>query len=78
MTAREYKDVRRPVITIALANRANAELFKRMVGNDVHLQDALLDQSDGATMEVDLIVADTASLQRYRERILHLRQRAYL
>ncbi|NVF16444.1 putative bifunctional diguanylate cyclase/phosphodiesterase [Vreelandella maris] len=27
-------------------------------------------------MEVDLIVADTASLQRYRERILHLRQRA--
>lgn len=76
MTAREYKDVRRPVITIALANRANAELFKRMVGNDVHLQDALLDQSDGATMEVDLIVADTASLQRYRERILHLRQRA--
>lgn len=63
-------------MTIALANRANAELFKRMVGDDVHLQDALFDQSDRATSEVDLIVADTASLQRDREHILHLRRQA--
>lgn len=63
-------------MTIALANRANAELFKRMVGHDLHLQDALVDESDGATREVDLIVADTASLQHFRERILHLRRRA--
>ncbi|WP_336275280.1 putative bifunctional diguanylate cyclase/phosphodiesterase [Vreelandella indica] len=63
-------------MTIALANRANAELFKRMVGDDVHLQDTLLDQSDRTTREVDLIVADTASLQHYRERILHLRRQA--
>ena len=76
MTAREYQDVRRPVLAIALANKANAELFKRMVGDDVHLQNTLLAQSDRATREVDLIVADTASLQHYRERILHLRQQA--
>ena len=63
-------------MAIALANKANAELFKRMVGDDVHLQNTLLAQSDRATREVDLIVADTASLQHYRERILHLRQQA--
>ncbi|CAO1663134.1 EAL domain-containing protein [Halomonas sp. NYA30] len=63
-------------MAIALANKANAELFKRMVGDDVHLQNTLLAQSDRTTREVDLIVADTASLQHYRERILHLRQQA--
>ncbi|CAO1661387.1 hypothetical protein NYA30BAC_01248 [Halomonas sp. NYA30] len=47
-----------------------------MVGHNVHVLDTLVDESDGATREVDLIVADTASLQYYRERILHLRQGA--
>lgn len=63
-------------MTIALANRANAELFKQLLGDNLYLQDAFVDESDGAASEVDLIIADTASLQHYRERILHLRQRA--
>lgn len=76
MTIREYKVQTRPVMTIALANRANAELFKRLLGDNIYLQDAFVDESDGTASEVDLIIADTASLQHYRERILHLRQRA--
>ncbi|HSP56898.1 MAG TPA: EAL domain-containing protein [Halomonas sp.] len=63
-------------MTLALANKANAELFKRMLGHDFHVQNALVDESDGTASNVDLIVADTASLQHYRERILHLRRRA--
>lgn len=76
MTVRERQVQRLPAMTIALANTANAELLKRMLGHDFLLNNALADACDEAALNVDLIVADTASLQRYRERILHLRRRA--
>ncbi|WP_139172887.1 EAL domain-containing response regulator [Vreelandella arcis] len=63
-------------MSIALANRANANLLKRMLGHDFHVQDALADESEEAALGVDLIVADTASLQHYHKKILHLRNRA--
>ncbi|WP_089797576.1 putative bifunctional diguanylate cyclase/phosphodiesterase [Halomonas korlensis] len=63
-------------MALALANRANAALLKRMLGHDFHVQDAFAEESDEAAQEIDLIVADTASLQHYRQRILNLRQQA--
>lgn len=63
-------------MSIALANRANAELLKRMLGHDFQVQDALANDSDEAALDVDLIVADTASLQHYHKKILHLRSQA--
>lgn len=80
MTAREHKIQGLPVVSIALANRANAELLKRMLGHDFHVLNALtenaLNEKGNETPTVNLIVADTASLQRLHERILHLRRQA--
>ncbi len=65
-----------PVVTIALANRANAALLKRMLGQDFQVQDVLAEENDEAALNANLIIADTTLLQRYRERILHLRRQA--
>ncbi|MBS9404597.1 EAL domain-containing protein [Halomonas sp. TRM85114] len=76
MTSREHKLQKPPVMIIALANMANARLLDRMLGAQFHLQHTLAEEDDETLLEADLIVADTASLQHNRERILHMRRRA--
>ncbi|WP_085920452.1 putative bifunctional diguanylate cyclase/phosphodiesterase [Halomonas sp. CSM-2] len=76
MTAREHKLQDKPIMGIALANRANADLLKRMLEQDFYMQDVVGDESNELALGSDLLVADTASLQYYHKKILHLRSQA--
>lgn len=73
MTHYEHTLQDQSVISIALANRANADLLKRMLGPNVYTQEAFDNETIEASLEVDLIVTDTTSLQHYHNTILHLR-----
>lgn len=75
MTHYEHTLQDQSVISIALANRANADLLKRMLGPNVYTQEAFANDTVEAVLEADLIVTDTTSLQHYHDKILHLRNR---
>jgi len=73
VTSYKYQRHEQPVIGIALSNRANANLLRRMLGHDVLIQEALFNDAD---LDTDLIVADTALLQHHHQKILELRNQA--
>lgn len=75
MTHYEHTLQDQAVISIALANRANADLLKRMLGPSVYTQEAFSNDTVEGIPEVDLLVTDTTSLQHYHDKILHLRNR---